>query len=135
MFQARNGTENRNSTGSTPNTSSIGGALPTPPSSPGVHLQQSCISPLEQSRRHLQSVLSNGSTTFPMIVIPDNGFWLDGTEHDCSYDHRGALILPHAAWHAKFETDDTAKCYRRFFVNRVSHRINQPLSISFFSRK
>ncbi|XP_044739245.1 rap1 GTPase-activating protein 1 isoform X2 [Chrysoperla carnea] len=102
----------------------------TPPSSPGSttnscsQQQQSCISPLEASRRHLQDVLSRGVQPYPMIVIPDEGYWLDGTDHEYSCDKHGIPLLPHtttAAWGgggAKFEIDDTAKCYRRFFVNR-----------------
>lgn len=51
-----------------------------------------------------------------MIVLPvAGGYWADGAEHE------GAPALPpRAQWRAKFETDDTAKCYRRFFVGRVS---------------
>lgn len=54
-----------------------------------------------------------------MIVLPANGgYWLDGTDHECAFDARGNPVLPSNAWRAKFETDDTAKCYRRFFVGR-----------------
>lgn len=56
-----------------------------------------------------------------MIVLPPGGgYWLDGQDHECPFDTRGNPILPHTTWHAKFETDDTAKCYRRFFIGRVS---------------
>jgi RAP1 GTPase activating protein 1 len=56
-----------------------------------------------------------------MIVLPPGGgYWLDGHDHDCPFDTRGNPILPNSTWRAKFETDDTAKCYRRFFVGRVS---------------
>ncbi|XP_066994645.2 rap1 GTPase-activating protein 1 isoform X2 [Anabrus simplex] len=56
---------------------------------------------------------------YPMIVQPPSGgYWVDGQDHDCPFDSRGNPILPHASWRAKFETDDTAKCYRRFFVGR-----------------
>jgi hypothetical protein len=58
-----------------------------------------------------------------MIVLPPGGgYWLDGQDHECPFDTRGNPILPHTTWHAKFETDDTAKCYRRFFVGRVSNQ-------------
>lgn len=82
----------------------------TPPASP----QQATA-----SRRLLQDTLSRGSP-YPMIAIPDKGYWVDGTDHDCQYDNRGMLVMPLGTWRAKFETDDTAKCYRRFFVGRVS---------------
>lgn len=54
-----------------------------------------------------------------MIVLPSNGgYWVDGTDHECAYDARGNPVLPHNAWRGKFEMDDTAKCYRRFYVSR-----------------
>lgn len=54
-----------------------------------------------------------------MIVLPQNGgYWVDGTDHECAFDGHGNAVLPHNAWRAKFETDDTAKCYRRFYINR-----------------
>lgn len=82
----------------------------TPPASP----QQATA-----SKRLLQETLSRPGP-YPMIVIPDKGYWVDGTDHDCHYDSRGMPVLPHGSWRAKFETDDTAKCYRRFFMGRVS---------------
>lgn len=83
---------------------------PTPPASPGQP---------PQSRRLLQDTLARQGP-YPLIVTPGRGYWVDGTDHECSYDHRGNAVLPHGAWRAKIETDDTAKCYRRFFVGRVS---------------
>lgn len=54
-----------------------------------------------------------------MIVLPNNGgYWVDGTDHECTFDALGNPVLPHSAWRSKFETDDTAKCYRRFYINR-----------------
>lgn len=54
-----------------------------------------------------------------MIVLPNNGgYWVDGTDHECAFDALGNPVLPHNAWRSKFETDDTAKCYRRFYINR-----------------
>nr|CAD7444328.1 unnamed protein product [Timema bartmani] len=72
------------------------------------------------SRRLLEEVLQRPAP-YPMIVLPPGGgYWLDGQDHDCPFDPRGQPILPHNAWRSKIETDDTAKCYRRFFVGRVS---------------
>lgn len=82
----------------------------TPPASP----QQATA-----SKRLLQETLSRPGP-YPMIAIPDKGYWVDGTDHECHYDSRGTPVLPHGSWRAKFETDDTAKCYRRFFMGRVS---------------
>ncbi|XP_074039238.1 rap1 GTPase-activating protein 1 isoform X3 [Leptinotarsa decemlineata] len=83
-------------------------SLQTPPSSP----QQPT-----QSKRLLQEVLSRPGP-YPMIVIPPKGYWVDGLDHEEHFDHRGMPIVPHPTWRAKFETDDTAKCYRRFFVKK-----------------
>lgn len=85
-------------------------SLQTPPSSP----QQPT-----QSKRLLQELLSRPGP-YPMIAVPPKGYWIDGTDHDEQYDHRGVPVIPHPTWRAKIETDDTAKCYRRFFVGRVS---------------
>lgn len=90
--------------------------LPTPPSQPTPPASPSQTT---ASRKLLQDTLDRQGP-YPMIVTPDRGYWVDGTDHECTYDHRGNPVLPHGAWRAKIETDDTAKCYRRFFVGRVS---------------
>ncbi|XP_075154109.1 rap GTPase activating protein 1 isoform X2 [Haematobia irritans] len=79
--------------------------------------QSSIVSTIPASQRLLEEVLSKGAP-YPMIVLPANGYWVDGTEHECTYDSRGVPMLPQTTWMAKFETDDTAKCYRRFYVGR-----------------
>ncbi|KAG5885331.1 hypothetical protein JTB14_020812 [Gonioctena quinquepunctata] len=84
-------------------------AVQTPPASP----QQPT-----QSKRLLEKVLSSPGP-YPMIVIPDNGgYWVDGTDHVEHFDRRDSPIVPQPTWRAKIETDDTAKCYRRFFVRK-----------------
>lgn len=93
----------------------------TPPASP----QQATA-----SRRLLEDAL-NRPGPYPMIVTPDKGYWIDGTDHECQYDSRGVPVFPHGSWRAKFETDDTAKCYRRFFVGRVSKVERTSLILNF----
>ncbi|XP_049857059.1 rap1 GTPase-activating protein 1 [Schistocerca gregaria] len=73
------------------------------------------------SRRLLQEALSRPAP-YPMIVAPP-GYWVDGHDHDCAFDARGNPVLPQPpqpaapqAHRYKIETDETAKCYRRFFV-------------------
>ncbi|XP_018564777.1 rap1 GTPase-activating protein 1 isoform X2 [Anoplophora glabripennis] len=83
-------------------------SLQTPPASP----QQP-----NQSKRLLQEILSRPGP-YPMIAVPQKGYWVDGTDHEEQFDHRGMPVVPHPSWRAKIETDDTAKCYRRFFVGR-----------------
>ncbi|XP_023715903.1 rap1 GTPase-activating protein 1 isoform X4 [Cryptotermes secundus] len=78
----------------------------------------SATPPSGGSQRLLEETLQK-SAPYPMILLPPGGgYWLDGQDHECPFDPRGNPILPHTTWHAKFETDDTAKCYRRFFIGR-----------------
>ncbi|XP_030745428.1 rap1 GTPase-activating protein 1 isoform X2 [Sitophilus oryzae] len=70
-----------------------------------------------QARRLLQETLAKPGP-YPMIAGPPKGYWVDGTDHEEQFDHRGLPIIPHQTWRAKIETDDTAKYYRRFFVGR-----------------
>ncbi|XP_030384658.1 rap1 GTPase-activating protein 1 isoform X2 [Scaptodrosophila lebanonensis] len=83
-----------------------------------VSSSSSIVSTIPASQRLLEEVLAKPAP-YPMIVRPmHGGYWMDGTEHECSYDARGNPVLSQTTWMAKFETDDTAKCYRRFYVAR-----------------
>ncbi|XP_054004566.1 rap1 GTPase-activating protein 1 isoform X2 [Hylaeus anthracinus] len=54
----------------------------------------------------------------PLVVIPP-GYWIDGTDHRHPLDSTGRALLPaQPAWQPRIDQDDTAKCYRRFFVGR-----------------
>lgn len=76
------------------------------------------ITSITDSQRLLEDILSKNAP-YPMIVVPGNdGYWVDGTQHDCVYDLQGNPVLPQTNSISKFETDDTAKCYRRFFCGR-----------------
>lgn len=78
----------------------------------------SIVSAIPASQRLLEEALSKPAP-YPMILLPlHGGYWVDGTEHECGYDARGNPQLPQTTWMAKFETDDTAKCYRRFYAGR-----------------
>ncbi|XP_067622688.1 rap1 GTPase-activating protein 1 isoform X2 [Eurosta solidaginis] len=80
--------------------------------------QSSLVSTIPASQRLLEDALAKNAP-YPMIILPLNGgYWVDGTEHECSFDARGNPMLPQTTWMSKFETDDTAKCYRRFFAAR-----------------
>ncbi|XP_055632321.1 rap1 GTPase-activating protein 1 isoform X3 [Toxorhynchites rutilus septentrionalis] len=74
----------------------------------------SIISAVPPLQRFLEDHLSK-SAPYPMIVIPNNGgYWIDGTDHDAGYE-----LPAHTTWRVgKIESDDTAKCYRRFFIAR-----------------
>ncbi|XP_023165867.1 rap1 GTPase-activating protein 1 isoform X2 [Drosophila hydei] len=83
-----------------------------------VSSNSSIVSAIPASQRLLEDALAK-SAPYPMILLPlHGGYWLDGTEHECSYDARGNPQLPQTTWMAKFEMDDTAKCYRRFYAAR-----------------
>ncbi|XP_041631923.1 rap1 GTPase-activating protein 1 isoform X2 [Drosophila kikkawai] len=83
-----------------------------------VSSNSSIVSAIPASQRLLEEALAK-SAPYPMILLPQlGGYWLDGTEHECGYDARGNPLLPQTTWMAKFETDDTAKCYRRFYAAR-----------------
>ncbi|GBP12378.1 Rap1 GTPase-activating protein 1 [Eumeta japonica] len=79
--------------------------------------QSSIISTIPASQRILEEVLAKGAP-YPMVCLPLSGYWVDGTDHECTFDSRGNPMLPQTTWMAKFETDDTAKCYRRFYAGR-----------------
>lgn len=62
---------------------------------------------------------SSGSQKPPLVVTPP-GYWVDGTDHRHNLDSAGRALLPaQPAWQPRIDQDDTAKCYRRFFVGRV----------------
>lgn len=77
----------------------------------------SIVSTVPASQRLLEEALAKPAP-YPMIVLPNCGYWVDGTDHECAFDAQGNAVLPQSAWRGKFETDDTAKCYRRFYLNR-----------------
>ncbi|XP_043578772.1 rap1 GTPase-activating protein 1 isoform X2 [Bombus pyrosoma] len=59
------------------------------------------------------------SGTQPPLVVTPPGYWVDGTDHRHALDSAGRALLPaQPAWQPRIDQDDTAKCYRRFFVGR-----------------
>ncbi|XP_041777583.1 rap1 GTPase-activating protein 1 isoform X1 [Anopheles merus] len=74
----------------------------------------SIISTVPPVQRLLEDALSKPGP-HPMIIVPNSGgYWVDGTDHDASYE-----VPSHTTWRVgKIESDDTAKCYRRFFIAR-----------------
>ncbi|CAG0899756.1 unnamed protein product [Darwinula stevensoni] len=56
---------------------------------------------------------------YPMIVLPPGGgYWVDGCDHDCPFDAQGNPLVPAQQGKPKFETDETARCYRRYFLGK-----------------
>uniref|UniRef100_A0A1B6E835 Rap-GAP domain-containing protein n=1 Tax=Clastoptera arizonana TaxID=38151 RepID=A0A1B6E835_9HEMI len=76
--------------------------------------QDSCPGGGTGSQELLEETL-RGPSPYPMVVLPQpGGYWVDGNEHPTT----APLTAPSHSWRTKFETDDTAKCYRRFFLGR-----------------
>ncbi|XP_026678867.1 rap1 GTPase-activating protein 1 isoform X2 [Diaphorina citri] len=70
------------------------------------------------SKELLEETL-RGSLPYPMIVTPPSGgYWLDGYENESRQNSNSHQHGPTAPWRSKIECDDTAKCYRRFFLGR-----------------
>ncbi|GBP73215.1 hypothetical protein EVAR_100570_1 [Eumeta japonica] len=71
---------------------------------------------VDKSRREL---VEECNCTPPAIVLPSSGgYWADGLDDD--EEERRAPDTPrHAAWRYSIDTDDTAKCYRRFFLGKA----------------
>lgn len=100
-------------------TSSPGGA----PSNHTPALSPSPVGDAPLGRALMEAALQQQATTgtqSPLVVTP-SGYWVDGTDHRHTLDSAGRALLPaQPAWQPRIDQDDTAKCYRRFFVGRVS---------------
>lgn len=69
----------------------------------------------EGSQALLEDTL-RGPTPYPMVVLPvGGGYWLDCQEKPDS------TCPSSPTWRPKIETDDTAKCYRKYFLGREHH--------------
>ncbi|XP_064642552.1 rap1 GTPase-activating protein 1-like isoform X4 [Lineus longissimus] len=60
---------------------------------------------------------------YPMVAVPPGGgYWLDGADHVCETDDEGNPVAAagndNSAQKAKLEIDETAKCYRRYFLGK-----------------
>uniref|UniRef100_A0AC35U6G6 Rap-GAP domain-containing protein n=1 Tax=Rhabditophanes sp. KR3021 TaxID=114890 RepID=A0AC35U6G6_9BILA len=82
---------------------------------------------LKTSTQIINDMLSKRNGLLPQIILPSNGgFWMDGV---CSSsinmdDHLLDRHSPHVSNSCarfKLETDDTANCYRRYYVDREHH--------------
>ncbi|XP_058794361.1 rap1 GTPase-activating protein 1-like isoform X2 [Phymastichus coffea] len=103
--------DERVTTSASPNSQPSGSPTPVP----------SPVGEAPMGRALMEAALQQSAATAippPMVVTPA-GYWLDGTEHRHALDAAGRALLPaQPAWQPRIDQDDTAKCYRRFFVGR-----------------
>ncbi|XP_029675524.1 uncharacterized protein LOC115243015 isoform X3 [Formica exsecta] len=100
-------------------TSSPGGA----PSNHTPALSPSPVGDAPFGKSLMEAALQQQAATGaqPPLVVTPSGYWVDGTDHRHTLDSAGRALLPaQPAWQPRIDQDDTAKCYRRFFVGRVS---------------
>ncbi|XP_072766873.1 uncharacterized protein [Anoplolepis gracilipes] len=98
-------------------TSSPGGA----PSNHTPALSPSPVGDAPLGRALMEAALQQQAATGaqPPLVVTPSGYWVDGTDHRHTLDSAGRALLPaQPAWQPRIDQDDTAKCYRRFFVGR-----------------
>lgn len=96
---------------------------PGAPSSHTPALSPSPVGDAPLGRALMEAALQQqvASGIQPPLVVTPAGYWLDGTDHRHTLDSAGRALLPaQPAWQPRIDQDDTAKCYRRFFVGRVS---------------
>lgn len=93
-----------------------------------VPRQESC--PASSGSQDLLDEALRQGAPYPMVMLPSGGgYWADG--HEPPSPPPASLAAPPHSWRTKFETDDTAKCYRRFFLGRVSY-FSFSLELSYF---
>ncbi|CAB3403741.1 unnamed protein product [Caenorhabditis bovis] len=59
---------------------------------------------------------------YPQIVLPSNGFWMDGVnQNHAGMDDQVMNMNVNSCARFKLETDETSHCYRRHFYGREHH--------------
>jgi len=77
------------------------------------------------SRDLLQEILRKPGP-YPMVVLPSSGgYWCDDGSDTAASGRHGAVDAG-AASQCKLELDETARCYRRFFLAKVSCQFPPP---------
>ncbi|XP_020286997.1 rap1 GTPase-activating protein 1-like isoform X3 [Pseudomyrmex gracilis] len=97
----------------------------SPGNAPSNHIPALSPSPVGDAplgRALMEAALQQQTATGvqPPLVVTPSGYWVDGTDHRHNLDSAGRALLPaQPAWEQpRIDQDDTAKCYRRFFVGR-----------------
>uniref|UniRef100_A0A913I4Q0 Rap-GAP domain-containing protein n=1 Tax=Strongyloides stercoralis TaxID=6248 RepID=A0A913I4Q0_STRER len=85
------------------------------------------INCLKTSKELIDEIIFNQSKPYPQIILPSNGgFWVDGvynnsTNIDDNLIERSTSHINNSCARFKLETDDTANCYRRHFLDKEHH--------------
>ncbi|KAK7573937.1 hypothetical protein V9T40_011128 [Parthenolecanium corni] len=108
----QNSSSNGNGGGGSNTICSASSSISSSSSSSSMSVSPNC------SQHLLEEALKRGPP-YPTVVLPlQGGYWSDGSDHyDTGPNSSVCTSLPPCNF--KFETDDTAKCYRRFFMGRV----------------
>ncbi|CAI4226219.1 unnamed protein product [Auanema sp. JU1783] len=73
------------------------------------------------TREMMKEILSR-SGPYPQVVLPSNGFWMDGVSaSNISIDEEVMGLCMNSCARFKMETDETSHCYRRHFYGREHH--------------
>ncbi|WKX96797.1 hypothetical protein Q1695_012889 [Nippostrongylus brasiliensis] len=72
--------------------------------------------------RDVMKEMLQRSGPYPQIVLPPNGFWMDGVSQNNMYiDQEIMGVSTNSCARFKLETDETSHCYRRYFYGREHH--------------
>uniref|UniRef100_A0A0N5C0Z8 Rap-GAP domain-containing protein n=1 Tax=Strongyloides papillosus TaxID=174720 RepID=A0A0N5C0Z8_STREA len=98
-----------------------------PLSKSSINMPNEKISCLRTSKQLIDEIILNQIKPYPQIILPSNGgFWIDGVSNnsinldDCLIE-RSTTHINNSCVRFKLETDDTANCYRRHFLDKEHH--------------
>uniref|UniRef100_A0A8R1DFA1 Rap-GAP domain-containing protein n=2 Tax=Caenorhabditis japonica TaxID=281687 RepID=A0A8R1DFA1_CAEJA len=75
-----------------------------------------------QLTRNIMNEVLTKVGPYPQIVLPSNGFWMDGVgQNHAGLDDQVMSMNVNSCARFKLETDETSHCYRRHFYGREHH--------------
>ncbi|CCD71456.1 Rap-GAP domain-containing protein [Caenorhabditis elegans] len=74
-----------------------------------------------QLTRNIMNEVLTKVGPYPQIVLPSNGFWMDGVNQQHHMDDQVNNMNVNSCARFKLETDETSHCYRRHFFGREHH--------------
>ena len=63
---------------------------------------------------------------YPMVILPHcGGYWMDGVRpsSQSDFDCETSSVLSESCSPPKLEIDETASCYRKYFMDKVSSSV------------